>query len=59
MSQFPPPVYHLVLTVPLCSQDVTLKETVLDILSDYYKNCDHSSDARIAVLELIEQVNTN
>lgn len=31
-------------------------DTVLNILSDYYKNCDQPADARVAVLELIEQV---
>lgn len=31
-------------------------DIVLNILSDYYKSCDHSADNRIAVLELIEQV---
>ena len=38
------------------SPETTSMETVLTILSDYYKSCEHSADARIAVLELIEQV---
>ena len=38
------------------SLETTSMETVLTTLSDYYKSCEHSADARIAVLELIEQV---
>lgn len=38
------------------SLETTSMETVLTILSDYYKSCEYSADARIAVLELIEQV---
>ena len=32
-------------------------DAMLNILADYYKSCDQPADARIAVLELIEEVN--
>jgi len=44
------------LSISLSSQDASLKDIVLSILTDYYKSCDHSADARISILELIEQV---
>ena len=52
------PITWCSLYILLFSKDATLTDIVLNILSDYYKSSDHSADARIAVLELIEQVNT-
>lgn len=47
---------HSLLNFSPFSPEATSVDIVLNILSDYYKSCDHPADARIAVLELIEQV---